>query len=273
MSTLAEPILLSPSRGSVRVHPVTPARVVRSEWIKFRTLRSSWFVLGGTMLAVMAIGMITTYFDNSNWNTINLANFNPIDASLNGVVFAQLAIGVLGVLIISGEYATGMIRATLGAVPKRVPVLAAKAVVFAAISFVTCLVAVLVAFLAGQGFLSSHGVSLGAPGALRAVFGAALYLTLAGLFGMALGFLIRSTAGGIAALVGVLLILPVVFGAFPKSWNDAVGPYLPSTAGQALYTMHSDRAMLSPWAGFGMFCLYTAVMLAAAAVVLRRRDA
>lgn len=263
-------------RRAVDVRPVTMSRVVRSEWIKFRTLRSSWIVLGVTVVGVAVIGMLAGYLSKSHWPTMTAADrasFNPIDQSLLGVNLAQLTIGVLGVLIITGEYATGMIKATLGAVPKRVPVLAAKAAVFAAVTFVSCLVAVFLAFVGGQALLGSHGVSLAHAGALRAVFGAALYLTVVGVIGMALGFLIRSTAGGIAALFGILLILPVIVEALPHSWSHTVGPYLPSSAGQAVFTMHSDQPMLSPWAGFGIFLLYAAAGVAAATVALRRRDA
>jgi ABC-2 type transport system permease protein len=258
------------------VQPVTQARVMGSEWIKLRTLRSSWIVLGATFFGVALIGMLVSYFTKTHWSSMNpvdRANFDPVGRSLIGVNLAQLTIGVLGVLIITGEYSTGMIRASLGAVPKRVPVLVAKASVFAAVTFVVCLVTVFVAFVGGQALLGSHGVSLGHAGAVRAVFGAALYLTIVGVIGLSLGFLIRSTAGGIAALFGVLLILPVIFEALPQSWNNTVGPYLPSNAGQALYTLHADHAMLSPWAGLGIFLLYAVAAVTAAVVVLRRRDA
>lgn len=260
----------------VEVHPVTTTSVIRSEWIKFRTLRSSWIVMAATVLAVIGIGMLVSYFTNTHWASMapdDRAHFNPVDRSLTGVNLAQLTVGVLGVLFITGEYGTGMIRSTLGAAPTRTPVLVAKAAVFAVVTFLTGVVATVVAFVAGQGLLGSHGVGWGFAGAERAVFGAALYLTLVGLLGVALGFLIRSTAGGIGALFGVLLILPVIFEALPSSWNNAVGPYLPANAGGALWGLHHDSAVLAPWAGFGILCAWVAAALISAGVVLRRRDA
>lgn len=260
----------------VPVSPVSTASVIRSEWIKFRTLRSSWIVTAVTMVAVMGIGMLVSYFTNSHWSSLSAherANFNAVDRSLTGVNLAQLTVGVLGVLYISGEYGTGMIRSTLAAAPTRIPVLVAKAVVFAVVTFVSSVVATVVAFAAGQALLGSHGVGWGTPGALRAVIGAALYLTVVGLLGIGLGFLVRSTAGGIGALFGVLLILPVIFAALPSSWNNAVGPYLPSNAGGALWSLHSDGPVLSPWVGFTVFCAWAAATLIVAGVLLRRRDA
>jgi ABC-2 type transport system permease protein len=180
---------------------------------------------------------------------------------------------VLGVLVITGEYSTGMIRATFGAVPTRLPVLWAKLAVFAAVVFAVCLPASFAAFFGGEALLGARGVSITSPGALRAVFGVALYLTVAGLLGVTFGFIIRNTAGGIAALFGLLLVLPALSNLLPTSWQNSVVPYFPSNAGQALYTQHHDQAMMHPWPGFALFVGYLAMAVAVAAVLLRRRDA
>jgi ABC-2 type transport system permease protein len=256
--------------------PVTQGQVIRSEWIKLRTVRSSWFVLGATVLGIAGLGLLVSYFNHAHWSTMSAsarADLNPINQSLIGVNLAELTVGVLGVLVVTGEYATGMISATFAAVPRRLPVLVAKAGVLAAVTFVVCLAAVLIAFLGGQALLGSHGISLGHPAAVRAVLGAALYLTVVGVIGIGLGFLVRSTAGGIATLLAGLLVLPVMVAALHGSGSQAFGRYLPSTAGRALFIMNSGHAMLSPWTGFGIFLLYAAVVLAAAALALRRRDA
>jgi ABC-type transport system involved in multi-copper enzyme maturation permease subunit len=275
--TITAPDTRAPARrADVQVSPVTTPTVARSEWIKFRTLRSSWIVLAATVVAVIGIGVLVSYFTNTHWASLGpdeRASFNAVDRSLTGVNLAQLTIGILGVLFVSGEYGTGMIRSTLSAAPTRIPVLVAKAAVFAVVSFFTSVMATIVAFAAGQSVLGSHGVGWGAPGAVRAVIGAALYLTVVGLMGVALGFLVRSTAGGIGGLFGILLILPVIFEALPSSWNRAVGPYLPSNAGGALWSLHSDHPVLSPWAGFGVFCAWAAAGLVLAAFLLRHRDA
>jgi ABC-2 type transport system permease protein len=258
------------------VKPVTQGQVIHSEWIKLRTVRSSWLVLAATAAGIAAIGLLVPYLSNAHWAAMSpaeRADFNPVNQNLIGVNLAELAIGVLGVLVATREYASGMIRATFAAVPRRLPVLVAKAGVLAAVTFGVCLVAILVTFLGGQALLGSHGISLGHPEAVRAVLGSALYLTVVAVLGLGLGFLIRSTAGGIAALFGLLLVLPVIVAAGPGGWADTFGRFLPSTAGRAIFIMNAGRAMLSPWLGFGIFLCYAVIVLAAAAVALRRRDA
>ncbi|MFI9646387.1 ABC transporter permease subunit [Streptomyces sp. NPDC052040] len=262
-----------PERGRV-----TQARVVRSEWIKLRSLRSTLFTLLAAVVAMTGLGFLFSYFTAVRWDDLppqeRLA-FDPTLVSLRGFYLAQLAVGVLGVLVVSGEYATGMIRSSLCAVPRRLPVLWAKALVYAALAWAAMTTAALAAFLLGQFALSrSHlDTSLGAPGVLRAVLGTGLYLTVVGLIGVALGALVRNTAGAIAALFGVLLVLPALAQALPSSWLDAVNPYLPNTAGQSLAHVQQQPHTLAPWTGFALFCLYALAALAGAAVALRRRDA
>jgi ABC-type transport system involved in multi-copper enzyme maturation permease subunit len=262
--------------SALEVHPVTLGRVIRSEWIKLKTLRSTLIVLAVTVIAMVGLGLLIAAITNHNFASMgpgDRANFNAVDRVLGGVNIAQLTVGVLGVLLISGEYSTGMVRATFGAVPTRLPVLWAKLTVFAAVIFSISLVSSFAAFFGGQALLGSHSVGLGAPGALRAVFGVALYLTVIGLLGVTFGFIIRNTAGGIAGLFGLLLVLPGLSNLLPTSWQNSVVPYYPSSAGQALYTVHRDGAMMHPWPGFALFVGYLVVAVAAAAITLRRRDA
>ena len=256
--------------------PVTLRRVISSEWVKLWSLRSSWITLLLAVAGLVVVAVVGGVLTNQDWAHMHpgeLAHFNPIDRSLVGLNFSQLAIGVLGVLFISGEYGTGMIRSTLAAAPKRLPVLWAKAILFCSVTFVLMEIAGFAAFLAGQAALGTHGTTLSAPGAFRATSGTGLYLTVVALLGIALGFVIRSTAGGIAALVGLLLVLPGILAILPASWQDNIGPYLPATAGAALYTVRPDGASLAPWTGFGVFVLYAVAAVIAAAVVLTRRDA
>jgi ABC-type transport system involved in multi-copper enzyme maturation permease subunit len=188
---------------------------------------------------------------------------------------AQLAIGVLGVLVITGEYATGMIRASLSSVPKRLPVLWAKAMVFGSLGFVVMLVAAFAAFFGGQKILGLQhiGAGIADPGVVRAVIGTALYLAVVGLLGLALGAILRSTAGSIATLFGVLMVLPVIGQLLPGSWAGHITPYLPSNAGQAIMAVKPDPSMMGAWTGFGLFCLYAVAALGVAAALLKRRDA
>jgi ABC-2 type transport system permease protein len=260
----------------VAVRPVTLGRVLRSEWIKLSTLRSTWITLAAALFGTIAVGALASWAIDAHWARMSpgdRAGFSPVSQSLTGVYLAQLAIGVLGVLVISGEYATGMIRATLSAVPRRLPVLWAKLLVFAALTFVVTLIGAVVSFFLGQALLHSHGTTIGAPGALRAVVGVALYLTVVGVIALGIGFALRSTAGGIASVFGLLLVLPAIGHVLPTSWQTDVLPYLPSEAGGALYSLHPGAGTLSPWVGFAVMCAWAAAAVVAGAVALQRRDA
>src|SRR5208282_2386053 len=204
------------------------------------------------------------------------ASFNAVSVSLAGVTFAQVAFGVLGVLMMSGEYSTGMIRSSLTAVPRRLPVLWGKLAVFAGAIFSISLIASFISFFLGQALLNSHhlGVSITAPGALRSVIGAALYITVAGLIGTAVGALFRNTAAGIATFAGVFFVIPPLTELLPVSISSHLTPYLPSTAGEVLWGGARDvQGALSPWTGFALLCGYAVVLIAAAAWRLRRADA
>ncbi len=191
-------------------------------------------------------------------------------------MFAQLAVGVLGVLMVTGEYSTGMIRASMTAVPQRLPVLWAKLTVFAGIVLVVALVTSFVSFFLGQSLLNAHhlGVSISSAGALRSVIGAALYMTVAGLIGMAIGSILRNTAAGISTFVSVFFVLPPLANLLPTSISDHLVQYFPSNAGQALFGGARDVTnALSPWTGFAVLCAYAVVLIAAAAWRLRTTDA
>jgi ABC-type transport system involved in multi-copper enzyme maturation permease subunit len=182
---------------------------------------------------------------------------------------------VLGVLVITAEYSTGMIRTTFSAVPQRDTVLAVKAAVFGATALAVGLLSSFAAFFVGQAILSSKhvGVSISDPNVLRSVVGAGLYLAVLGLLALGIGALIRHSAGAIAAVFGLIFVLPGLVLALPASWSDIISKYLPSNAGNAIFRTVSGRSSLSPWTGFGVFCAYAAVALVAAAVVVKRRDA
>jgi hypothetical protein len=260
----------------VPVAPLTQRRVLASEWIKMRSLRSTVLTLLAAVVAMVALACLIGWATNAHWTDMRPEErlaFNPVDRSLGGVNLAQLAIGVLGVLLVTGEYATGMIRATFAAAPRRLPVLWAKAALYAAVTFVLMVVSAFVAFNLGQHFLASHGTTLAAPHAWRAIVGVAGYLTLVGVLAVAFGFLIRSTAGGIATLFALLLVLPGIGQLLPASWQTHTLPYLPSNAGAAMFSARPDPSALSPGTGLLVLCIWVVVALAAAAVVLRRRDA
>ena len=254
---------------------VTQPRVVLSEWTKLRSLRSSRLSLLVAFGLVVGLGLLIPYVSVSNWKAgTPTAGYNSVERSLGGIYLAQLAFGVLGVLLVSGEYSTGMIRASFAAVPKRLPVLWAKLGVFLAVTLVLGTVACVIAFFGGQAIFASKHVdaSLGDPHVLRAVLGAGLFLAAIGSLGIALGALLRNTAAGIATLTALLFVLPVIVNVLPRSWADAIGPYLPGTAGTAIIAIWPSHDQLAPWTGLGVLCAYAAVATALAAVMLVRRD-
>jgi hypothetical protein len=257
---------------------LTQLRVAVSEWTKLRSLRSTrWSLLVGTVLAI-GLPLIFATVIASRWSHLSpheRADRHPLDVALAGVQIAQLAIGVLGVLVITGEYSTGMIRSTMIAVPKRLPVLWAKAGVYAAVTFALMLPAVLLAFFGSQAILRNHHIlqlSFTHPGVARTVIGGAVYLMLIGVFCLGLGAIVRNTAGGIAFFAAIMFVIPPLLNILPTSWNNAINPYLPSSAGNSIFTLHPDAHSLAPWPGFLLFLGYTALSIGIAAVLLVRRD-
>jgi len=260
-----------------RPQRVTQVRVLRSEWTKLRTQPSAgWALLSAAVLIIgFGIGYSLLRQARPPHGAAAAGGFDPAAVSLAGVQLAQIAAGVLGVLLITSEYASGLIRPSFAAVPRRLPVLWGKAALAAAATAAVSLPAALAAFLAGQSILGRQhlAVSLSHPGAARAVLGSALYLAVAALLGLGLGALLRSTAGGISALFGLLFAVQIAAGFLPGKWSGEIGKLLPATAGQAVTTAHPDpAASLPPWTGFGLFCLYAATVLALAALRMRRGD-
>lgn len=267
-----------PARADRSDERVTLPRVIRSEWTKLWTLRSTRWSLFLAFIAQAGLGPLIAVIEMARWSHLTLQDrltINPIDHSLGGWHLAQLAVAILGVMTITGEYHTGMIRSSLVAAPKRLPVLWAKLLVFCAVTLVLMLIAAFIGFLGGQAIFTQHhvNVALSAPHALRSVIGAALYTTATGAMCIALGTIVRRTAGGIALFVGVFFVLPGLIEILPSTTADAIHPYLPSNAGAGVAQALSDPNMFSPWGGFALFCGYTVAVIAIAAVLLLRRDA
>jgi ABC-2 type transport system permease protein len=266
--------------------PITPGvratqkSAIVSEWTKFRSLRSTMYTLGASVVLIIGISAIFTAVTAAKWSGmtfIEKATFDPITASLRGALFAQLTIGVLGVMMMTSEYSTGMIRSTFTVVPRRLPVLWAKLIVFVTAIGIASIASTMIAFFLGEGLLSrvGIGVSISTGHALRDVIGAALYLTMAGVIGLAIGALLRSTAGGITTFIAGIFVLPPVLDLLPTDWTNHIAPYLPAAAGQALWSGNPDvgASQLSPWVGFAVMGIWAVVLIAAAAVRLSRSDA
>ncbi|HWN61162.1 MAG TPA: ABC transporter permease subunit [Streptosporangiaceae bacterium] len=275
MGTGLAPAQAKPPPATV-AGPVTQVRVVRAEWTKLRALRSTrWCALTAAVLIVglgAAIAGSGTAYHVSAGNTAAAG----VSSALLGVLFAQLVLGVVGVLAFSGEYGTGMIRATMAVVPSRLPVLWAKLIVLAGLVLPVSMLCAFVDFFAATAIESSRGgsaISLTDPGVLRTVVGSSLYLTVVVIIGLALGALLRKTAAGLSAFAALFFVIPVVVGALPRSITG-FAPYLPSNAGGALWGSPLNATHpLSPWTGFACLCGYAVVLTALAAWQLRRRDA
>jgi ABC-2 type transport system permease protein len=277
--------------------PVTPARgpaspvgghhagfpgLMRAEWTKIRSVRSTVWTLIAFVVVCIGFTALIGWLSESHWYGPQAASrdasalSDPVGFILGtGIGLGQLAIAVLGVLVITTEYSTGVIRASLLAVPRRLPMLAAKAVVFAVLLIVVTEIVAFCSFFVGSAILHAHvPVSLSDAGVARAVIGAGLYLTVLGLFALAIGTMIRHTAGAISTIIGVVFVLPILSGLLPSSWGAHINAYLPEQAGTLItHTREVSGDLLSPWQGFGVLCIWTVLALAAAAYLLNRRDA
>ena len=256
--------------------PVTQVRVIRAEWTKLQALRSTrWCTL---VAAVLIVGLGAAIAGSGTPYKISAGNTaaSGVSVALIGVLFAQLVIGVVGVLSFSGEYGTGMIRATLAVVPARLPVLWAKVIVLVGLVLPVTMLCAFADFFAATAIVSTRGgsvLSLTDPGVLRTVVGSSLYLTVVVVIGLALGALFRRTAAGLSVFAAVFFVIPVSVGALPQNIRG-FAPYLPSNAGGALWGSPLGTAhALSPWTGFACLCGYAVVLTALAAWQLRRRDA
>ena len=261
-----------PSRGTLHLH----ADVLRSELRKLGTVRSTYWALLTAVLSNVVLAALLAIFLPSHLSAHQKATIDSTRLSLGGLHLSQVAFGVLGVLVITSEYGTGMIRATLAAVPQRRLVLAAKTAVFTGTALVVGIASCSAAYFAFQAFLppaSGMRTSLSDPGVLRAVTGAGLYLTALGLLGLGIGAVIRSSAGAVATLLGLLFVPSLIVTLLPQSWQDSIGAYLPMNAGETILTVHHQAHLLQPWPGFGVFCLYATIALTAGFILISRRDA
>jgi ABC-2 type transport system permease protein len=253
-------------------------QVLRSEWTKFWSVRSTlWTLLIAIGLSI-GLGVLFSWGLSTNLDDLSeeeRATLDPTGVSLGGLSFGQLAIAVLGVLIISSEYSTGGIKATLTAVPQRLKVLLAKALVLLVVALVVGTVVSFVAFFIGQVFWERVDLasSLSDPDVLRAVLGGGLYVAGCGLFGYAFGVLLRHTAGAITAVVALLLVIPPLTFLLPGAWGEAVEKNFTSNAGQTITTVMPAPNLLDPWVGYAVFSAQWLVVLVVGAVLMQRRDA
>jgi ABC-type transport system involved in multi-copper enzyme maturation permease subunit len=252
--------------------------VVKSEWIKFRTVRST--VTGVFVMFALTIGLgaLIAWATRSHWNSmtqVEQVTFDPVSESLIGIVLSQFAVGVIGTLFITNEYASGSIRTTLAAVPNRMKLVSGKLVVIIASMFVVTEAACFGAFFVGQSIFSGAvpTASISSGGVLRAVFFAGLYLTLLSVLSVALGFIFRHTATCIGFFVTVLMILPLITLAIPESWRVHITKFEPSELGNAMTSVITPSGDLNAWSSLVTLVIYVVVVLAIGATLFQRRDA
>jgi ABC-type transport system involved in multi-copper enzyme maturation permease subunit len=275
----------APAAGLAPLPPATGRAGLRgalaSEWTKLRSVRSTYWTLFTLVVVGVGLdGLVTWASDNAI--TSGHQGISPgFDATAHSLIvfgiFGPLVLMVLGVMTMTAEYTTGMIRTSLAMMPRRGVVFAAKLIVFAAVAVVVSLVTAFIAFFLGQAILSNTGnaATLSQPHVLRAIIGVALYVALIALIGYGLGATIRHTAGAIAAVVGLAFALPLITQALPQDWIDDITRWLPTTAADAVLrtTGGAQPHQFSAWPQLAVTAGYAAVLLIVGAIMFRKRDA
>ena len=285
---------------AARVPHLTFAGILDSEWIKLRTLRSTFWCYVIIVALTVLLGLLIASAIRSPDTALSHAEQQStwMSAATLGINFSQLVVGVLGALVITGEYGTGMIRSTFTAVPKRLPALFAKAIVFGVTTFVVAFISLVIAALVTAPLLANKGVTadFGDGQVWLTLLGGAGYLALIGLMSLAIGLLIRASAGGIAAALGLVLVVPIILSIIARvtqaDWASNIAAYLPSNAGGKLFAYPSDAVATLPtrpgaaasaaatstvdltsWQGLLVLVAWFVVLFVVGLVLLKRRDA
>jgi ABC-type transport system involved in multi-copper enzyme maturation permease subunit len=280
MSTLTLTPDVAPAATVGPAPRITMRRVITSEWIKLRSLRSTWMMLAGIFGVIVVFGLLSAAVATGDVSSAgggpSFAGSSPVDTVMSGANFGVLLVAVFGVLMGAREYSSGLIRTTLAAIPARMPVLVGKLTVFVSVVAPAVLAGTLVAFFGGTAILSQAGAasaSWSEPGVAGAVLGTAGYLVGIGVLGVALGMLFRGIGAGIGVLIGGILFVPTLaIALLPDSW-DSILKYLPSSAGQSFTSIATSDSLLSYWAGVAVFVVWVAVAIGATTWSLMRRDA
>jgi hypothetical protein len=252
--------------------------VVKSEWIKFRSVRSSLWGIATFLILTLGLGVLITVAVRSNWAHSGpdvRVGFDPTSTSLTSTAFAQFAVGVIGILFITAEYTSGSIRTTFAAVPNRFRVIGAKLLVLVASILVTGEAICIATFLTGQSIFKGvvPTASLSNSSVLRSVLLAGVYLTLAAMIGFAIGLMLRHSAGTISVYVGLLLILPLITLALPQSWQDHIDKFEPSTLGREMMSPFPAQHMYSAWTATLILFIYALILTVVGVMFTQRRDA
>jgi ABC-2 type transport system permease protein len=275
MTPSSRTVVLDPDRNVPGVRRPGFPDTLRAEWIKFWSVRSTFW--STAMLFVLGAGLTTLVCATSaGWLASGEADESPLSFVTWGLMFAQITAIALGTLVVTSEYGTGMVRATLAATPRRGAVLAAKALVLAATLFVVGTLTAFAGYLGGNWFLDREGigVALSDEGVLRALLGSGLYMAGLGLFAAAVGLLIRHTAAALSIVLALVFVVGNMAFLLPGSWGEWTAKLMPGNAGSGVATPVSfNPELLDPWVGFGVFTAEVAALLVVAWAVFRRRDA
>jgi ABC-type transport system involved in multi-copper enzyme maturation permease subunit len=273
----------APVAGSHRAALPAPAGrasfagTLRSEFTKIRSVRSTYWSLLMLVVLTVGIGALASWGEASHWNQVapaDRANFDPTAQSLVGLYLSQLVIVVLGAMIITSEYSTGMLGTSLTAMPRRGVLYTAKAIVFTAVALGIGLVTSFVSFFVGQALMSSKHIdaTLSQPHVLRAVVGGGLFIAGCGLLAFGIGAILRHTAGAITTSIALLFVVDIVVNFLPHSWRIDLSKWMPSNAGSQIWVTRPGDNMFSAWAGFGVFAAYAAIAVIAGVILFRKRD-
>lgn len=279
----------APAPAAVRGQ-LSAVGVLRSEWIKLRTVRSTLWCYGLLIVFIVGLGILVASLSDfgSDGMTGDEAGSTVVGILTGGVIVAVLIVAVLGSLVVTGEYSTGMIRSTFAAVPHRTGALAAKAVVLAATTFAATSAGIWLCALMIWPILSNRGVEvqLGDPSVFLPLLGGALYVTMIALLALGFGTILRSTAGALATVLGIIMIAPVILqllgGLTQAEWVSDIGALLPQNAGSHLYayggeqpitTAPNEGLTLNGWQAFGVLAAWDGLVGAVALMLVKRRDA
>ncbi len=250
----------------------------KAEWIKFRTVRSSVMGVIVTVVLIIGLGILVSSLERSHWSQVSAlrqATFDPVSSSLVGILFGQLAVGVIGTLFITSEYSSGSIRTTLTAVPNRLRLIASKLLVLFTTLLVVGEVVCISAFLIGQriyfGVVPTATLDNGAV--LRSVLLAGVYLALLGVLGFSLGLIFRQSGACISLFVTLLLVVPIIGFFFPQSWQNDFQRFEPSTLGQSMFSPSAPSNSFGAWTATMVLSAYVVAVLVTALILFQRRDA
>jgi ABC-2 type transport system permease protein len=275
MTPISRTVDLDPNRNVPGVRKPGFPDTLHAEWIKFWSVRSTFW--STAMLFILGAGLTTLVCAASaGWLAGAEADQSPLSFVTWGLMFAQITAIALGTLVVTSEYGTGMIRATLAATPRRGSVLAAKALVLSGTLFVVGTVTAFAGYFGGNLFLDNKGVgiALSDDGVLRSMFGSGLYMAGLGLFAAAVGLLIRHTAAALSVVLALVFVVGNMAFLLPGTWGEWTAKLMPGNAGSGIATPLSfDPGLLDPWVGFAVFTAEVTVALVAGYAVFRRRDA